>query len=73
MIEELSYSTVSNILDSWEKLRLIPDYEEVVGMQLFQKWVKYVSLILNIIIIIINRDFLLRITYLLSKDEDTHF
>lgn len=35
---ELSYSTVSSILDSWEKLRQVPGYEETVGIQLFQNF-----------------------------------
>jgi len=35
---EWSYSTVSNVLDSWERIRRIEDYEQVVGVQLFQKF-----------------------------------
>ncbi|CAJ1936885.1 unnamed protein product [Cylindrotheca closterium] len=35
---ELSYSTVSSVLDSWEKLRAHSDFEETVGIQLFQNF-----------------------------------
>eukprot|EP00526_Cylindrotheca_closterium_P023274 CAMPEP_0113647460 /NCGR_PEP_ID=MMETSP0017_2-20120614/25120_1 /TAXON_ID=2856 /ORGANISM="Cylindrotheca closterium" /LENGTH=169 /DNA_ID=CAMNT_0000559513 /DNA_START=173 /DNA_END=682 /DNA_ORIENTATION=+ /assembly_acc=CAM_ASM_000147 len=35
---ELSFSTVSSVLDSWEKLRVHPNYEETVGIQLFKNF-----------------------------------
>jgi len=38
MAFEWSYSTVSNVLDSWETIRRIEDYEQVVGIQLLQKF-----------------------------------
>lgn len=37
MIAELSYSTVSHVLDSWERLRAKPNWDETVGLQFFQK------------------------------------
>ena len=37
MVADMSYSTVSSVLDTWEKLRRIPDYEEKTGTILFKK------------------------------------
>jgi hypothetical protein len=37
MVAEMSYNTVSQVLDSWEKVRRVSNYEEKVGTQLFQK------------------------------------
>jgi hypothetical protein len=37
MVSDMSYATVSNVLDTWEKIRRIPNYEEVIGANLFQK------------------------------------
>ena len=34
----MSYSTVSNVIDTWEKIRRIKDYEKLVGSQLFQRF-----------------------------------
>lgn len=38
MAFEWSYSTVSNVIDSWERIRKIENYEQVVGIQLLQKF-----------------------------------
>lgn len=37
MVSDMSYTTVSNVLDTWEKIRRLPNYEEVIGTKLFQK------------------------------------
>jgi hypothetical protein len=37
MVADMSYSTVSSVLNSWELVRRTPNYEEVVGVQLFIK------------------------------------
>lgn len=36
MVAEMSYVTVSNVIDTWEKVRSIPNYEQVIGSKLFQ-------------------------------------
>jgi len=33
----MSYTTVSSVIDSWEDIRRIPNYEEQTGVLLFQK------------------------------------
>ncbi|KAL7557009.1 hypothetical protein ACA910_002254 [Epithemia clementina (nom. ined.)] len=35
--KQLSYETIALVLDSWEELRRIPDYESVAGQILFQR------------------------------------
>jgi hypothetical protein len=37
MVQELSYSTLSHILESWERLRRIKKYDEYAGRKLFQR------------------------------------
>eukprot|EP00339_Tiarina_fusa_P024134 CAMPEP_0117031376 /NCGR_PEP_ID=MMETSP0472-20121206/22562_1 /TAXON_ID=693140 ORGANISM="Tiarina fusus, Strain LIS" /NCGR_SAMPLE_ID=MMETSP0472 /ASSEMBLY_ACC=CAM_ASM_000603 /LENGTH=159 /DNA_ID=CAMNT_0004739695 /DNA_START=61 /DNA_END=540 /DNA_ORIENTATION=- len=37
MVADMSYSTVSNVIDSWEEVRRIPSYEEKTGVALFKK------------------------------------
>jgi hypothetical protein len=37
MVADMSYSTVSNVIDSWEEIRRIPQYEEKTGVDLFKK------------------------------------
>ena len=37
MVADMSYSTVSQVLESWEKVRRVDNYEEKVGTKLFQK------------------------------------
>ena len=37
MVADMSYSTVSNVLNSWERVRRTPNYEEIVGVDLFVK------------------------------------
>lgn len=37
MVADMSYSTVSSVIDSWEEIRRMPDYEEKAGVALFQK------------------------------------
>jgi hypothetical protein len=37
MVADMSYTTVSNVIDSWESVRRIANYEEVVGVKLFVK------------------------------------
>lgn len=37
MVVQLNYQTISTVLDSWEDLRRIPDYEKEAGVILFQQ------------------------------------
>mmetsp|Transcript_45789 Transcript_45789/g.110985 ORF Transcript_45789/g.110985 Transcript_45789/m.110985 type:complete len:160 (+) Transcript_45789:141-620(+) len=37
MVADMSYSTVSNVIDSWEEVRRLKDYEQIVGVTLFTK------------------------------------
>mgnify|MGYP001074962486 CR=1 FL=1 len=37
MVAEMSYSTVSNVIDTWEEIRRRENYEKEVGTKLFQK------------------------------------
>eukprot|EP00980_Cylindrotheca_fusiformis_P003632 scaffold814_cov100-Cylindrotheca_fusiformis.AAC.14 len=34
----MSYATVSNVIETWELIRRIPNYEEIVGTRLFQRF-----------------------------------
>ena len=36
MVAEMSYYTVSNVVESWEMLRRIPDFQEKAGVELFK-------------------------------------
>ena len=40
MVRELSYTTISHVLDSWEEVRRIKNFEETVGTILFQNLFK---------------------------------
>jgi hypothetical protein len=37
MVNEMSYNTISMVVESWEQLRRVPNYEEVAGVHLFQR------------------------------------
>eukprot|EP00934_Nitzschia_sp_Nitz4_P008672 Nitzschia sp. Nitz4//scaffold19_size178191//46688//47298//NITZ4_001964-RA/size178191-augustus-gene-0.47-mRNA-1//1//CDS//3329540640//8662//frame0 len=37
MVADMSYSTVSSVIDSWEEIRRLPDHEEKTGCALFLK------------------------------------
>jgi hypothetical protein len=37
MVADLSYTTLSGVVESWEDIRRIPDFGEKVGVLLFQK------------------------------------
>jgi hypothetical protein len=37
MVADMSYTTVSNVIDSWEEVRRTDNYEEIVGTALFIK------------------------------------
>jgi hypothetical protein len=37
MVKELSYSSLSRVIDTWEQLRRIKNYEEEAGGILFQR------------------------------------
>jgi hypothetical protein len=37
MVADMSYTTVSRVLDSWELIRRLPNFEEKTGILLFQK------------------------------------
>jgi hypothetical protein len=36
MVQELHYNTISQVIESWEELRRIKNYEEVAGAKLFE-------------------------------------
>ena len=36
MVAEMSYNTVSNVVESWEMIRRIDNYQEVAGVTLFK-------------------------------------
>eukprot|EP00980_Cylindrotheca_fusiformis_P029475 scaffold23479_cov143-Cylindrotheca_fusiformis.AAC.25 len=38
MVAEMSYSTVSSVIDTWEQVRRVPNYSRVIGTLLFQKF-----------------------------------
>lgn len=37
MVNELSYTTISHVMETWEQLRRTKNYEETAGKILFQK------------------------------------
>jgi len=37
MVADMSYTTVSYVIDSWEEIRRLPNYEEQTGVLLFEK------------------------------------
>ncbi|KAL7561909.1 hypothetical protein ACA910_005112 [Epithemia clementina (nom. ined.)] len=37
MVRELNYTTISHVMESWEELRRVPDYENVAGKILFKR------------------------------------
>ena len=37
MVADMKYFTAENVIDSWEMIRRIPNYEEVAGVKLFKK------------------------------------
>jgi hypothetical protein len=37
MVQELSYTVTNNVLESWEQIRRIKNYEQVAGVKLFEK------------------------------------
>ena len=39
MVQEIKYTTISHVIDSWEALKRMPDYEEKAGALLFQRYV----------------------------------
>jgi hypothetical protein len=41
MVQELSYNVISLVIDSWEQVRRINNYEEVAGAVLFQRYVYF--------------------------------
>jgi hypothetical protein len=42
MVNEISYTTIQHVLDSWESLKRTKNYEEVAGAKLFQLYVRSV-------------------------------
>ena len=42
MVQELSYNVTSHVIESWEQLRRIKNYEEVAGVVLFQRCVRVI-------------------------------
>jgi hypothetical protein len=52
MVQELSYTVTKNVLESWEHIRRMKNYEQVAGVKLFNKYVFHllwfiISLIVN--------------------------
>jgi hypothetical protein len=41
MVAAMSFTTVNNVMDSWEDVRRIENYDEVVGVALFEKYVRF--------------------------------
>jgi hemoglobin-like flavoprotein len=41
MVADMTYSTVSAVVDSWEKVRLIPNFQEKLGIDLFRRCVHH--------------------------------
>jgi hypothetical protein len=39
MVQELSYKITSRVIESWEQIRRMNNYEEVAGAVLFQRYV----------------------------------
>lgn len=39
MVKELTYNTISNVIESWEELKRMKNYEETAGTKLFQRYV----------------------------------
>jgi hypothetical protein len=39
MVQELNYNVISLVIDSWEQVRRLKNYEEVAGAVLFQRYV----------------------------------
>jgi hypothetical protein len=39
MVKELSYTTISSVMESWEMLKRTKNYEVVAGSRLFQRYV----------------------------------
>jgi hypothetical protein len=37
MVQELSYTVTNSVLESWEQMRRIKNYEQVAGVKLFEK------------------------------------
>jgi len=37
MVKPISYNTISQVLETWEQLRRMKNYEEVAGVKLFQR------------------------------------
>ena len=37
MVQAISYNTISHVIETWEQLRRMKNYEEVAGVKLFQK------------------------------------
>jgi Globin len=35
MVADMSYKTCSSVINSWEEVRLIKNYEEILGIELF--------------------------------------
>lgn len=47
MVKELGYNTISLVMEGWEDLRRIKDFERVAGTKLFQRYVFDINFILK--------------------------
>ena len=43
MVNELSYNTISLVMEGWEELRRIKDYERIAGSKVLQRYEKISS------------------------------
>lgn len=39
-MSELSYNTISSVIESWERLKRIRNYQEVTGATVFQRYAR---------------------------------
>ena len=37
MVADMQYATISSVIESWEQIRRLPEYEESTGITLFKK------------------------------------
>lgn len=37
MVATMSYSTMNNVIETWDKIRMMPEWEKEVGVRLFAK------------------------------------
>ena len=53
MSEELSYNTISKIIESWERLKRLKNYQEVSGVTVFQRYERRRLLFLFVVVFVV--------------------